>query len=68
MSITKSKGIGSSLESFLQEEGVFEEVRLKALKTALTLQLKDVMKQNNSTLSYFNHSLNVRQSGLCTRS
>lgn len=29
----KVKGVGSTLESFLQEEGILEEVRVKALKT-----------------------------------
>ena len=39
-------GIGSSLENFLQEEGILEEVRVKALKTAIAQQIQDVMKKN----------------------
>ncbi|MDP3889050.1 MAG: XRE family transcriptional regulator [bacterium] len=41
----KAKGIGSTLESLLQEEGILEEVRIKALKTAISLQIQATMKK-----------------------
>jgi predicted flap endonuclease-1-like 5' DNA nuclease len=43
----KIQGIGSTLESFLEEEGILEEVRVKALKTAISLQIKATMKKRN---------------------
>lgn len=47
----KSKGIGSTLESFLQEEGILEEVRVKALKTAISLQIQATMKKKKLSQS-----------------
>ena len=47
----KTKGIGSSLESFLQEEGILEKVRVKALKTAIALQVQEAMKKEQLTQS-----------------
>ena len=47
----KTKGIGSSLESLLQEEGILEEVRAKALKTAIALQVQEAMKKEQLTQS-----------------
>ena len=45
----KIKGIGSTLESLLQEEGILEEVRIKALKTAISLQVQATMKKKKLT-------------------
>lgn len=45
----KSKGIGSTLESLLEEEGILEEVRVKALKTAISLQIQAAMKKKKLT-------------------
>jgi predicted XRE-type DNA-binding protein len=36
---------GSTLDDFLREEGVFEEVEAAALKRALALKVADLMKQ-----------------------
>jgi antitoxin HicB len=47
----KTKGIGSSLESLLQEEGILEEVRARALKTAIALQVQETMKKEQLTQS-----------------
>ena len=43
------KGIGSTLESLLKEEGILEEVRIKALKTAIALQVQATMKKKKLT-------------------
>jgi DNA-binding Xre family transcriptional regulator len=51
MIMKKTKGIGSTLESFLQEEGILEEVRLKALKTAIALQIEAAMKKEKLSQS-----------------
>lgn len=37
--------IGPTFESFLEEEGLLEKVRTKALKTVLVLQLEQAMKE-----------------------
>lgn len=41
----KQQGIGSTLDSFLQEEGIFEEVRMKALKSTIAYQIEQAMKK-----------------------
>ena len=41
--------LGSSFDDFLKEEGIFEEFRAKALKTAITYQLQEVIKQSGIT-------------------
>lgn len=43
------KGIGSTLESLLQEEGLLEEVRIRALKSAIAYQIAQEMKKNKLT-------------------
>ena len=45
----KTRGIGSTLESLLQEEGIFEEVSIKALKTTIALQIQAAMKKKKLT-------------------
>ncbi len=47
----KTKGIGSSLESFLSEEGILKEVRAKALKTAIAFQVQEAMQKEQLTQS-----------------
>lgn len=45
----KIKGIGSTLESLLEEESILEEVRVKALKTAIAMQIQAAMKKKKLT-------------------
>lgn len=45
----KLRLIGSTLENLLEEEGILEEVRAKALKTAIALQVQAAMKKENLT-------------------
>ena len=47
----KPKEIGSTLESLLQEEGILEKVRVKALRTAIALQIQEAMKKEQLTQS-----------------
>jgi hypothetical protein len=44
-----NKHIGSSFDSFLQEEGVLEETHARALKRALAEQLQDSMETSKLT-------------------
>lgn len=41
----KNPHAGSSLDDFLREEGVFEEVEAAALKRALALKIADLMEK-----------------------
>ncbi|CAN5181638.1 hypothetical protein BH09DEP1_BH09DEP1_2110 [soil metagenome] len=43
--VKKNKCFGSTLESFLEEEGILEEVRAEALKDTIAHQLTKAMKQ-----------------------
>lgn len=38
-------GIGQTLESFLEEEGILEETRIKVLKMTIAYQIQDAMKK-----------------------
>jgi hypothetical protein len=44
MPMNKNKHRGSSFDDFLKEEGILEEVELKAAKRAVALQLEKLMK------------------------
>jgi len=41
------KNIGSSLDDFLKEEGIFEEAQAQAIKEVVAWQLAEAMKKNN---------------------
>lgn len=56
----RSKGIGSTLESVLEEEGILEEVRIKALKSTIAYQIEQVMKKKK--MSYAEVARKMRTS------
>ena len=39
--------MGSSIEAFLQEEGIFDETQAQAIKEVVAWQLAKAMKQKN---------------------
>ena len=41
------RGLGSSFDDFLKEEGIFEETQAVALKRVLAWQIEDAMKEQN---------------------
>ena len=45
----KNPHIGSSLDDFLKEEGILEEVTAKAIKRVLAWQINQIMKQKKLT-------------------
>ena len=45
MARRKNPHVGSSLESFLKEEGIFESATLKAVKAVIAWQIADEMKR-----------------------
>ena len=44
---TRNKNRGSTLRSFLKEDGILEEVEAAALKRALALEVADLMAQGD---------------------
>lgn len=51
MARRKNLHIGSSVESFLAEDGILESSTLKAVKAAIAWQIADEMKRQNITKS-----------------
>ncbi|HWD26322.1 MAG TPA: helix-turn-helix transcriptional regulator [Rhizomicrobium sp.] len=47
----KNPHIGSSLDSFLEEEGILEEVRLRSIKRVLAWRVSELMKKQRITKS-----------------
>jgi predicted XRE-type DNA-binding protein len=45
----KAENIGTSFDSWLREEGIYEETTAKAIKRVLARQLEAAMKQRNLT-------------------
>jgi antitoxin HicB len=41
------KNLGSSIDNFLKEEGIFEEAQAKAIKEVIAWQLAEAMKKKN---------------------
>ena len=41
------KNMGSSLDDFLREEGIFEEAQARAVKEVIAWQLTEAMKKKN---------------------
>jgi antitoxin HicB len=46
---SKNPHIGSSLDSFLKEEGIYEDVQTTAIKRVLASQLEQAMKERKLT-------------------
>jgi len=47
MTIEFKRGLGSSFDDFLKEEGVYEETQAQAIKRVLAWQIEDAMKEQN---------------------
>jgi len=47
--MTKNKHWGSSLDDFLKEEGIYEEVTAAAIKSVIAYQLAEEMKKQGIT-------------------
>jgi predicted XRE-type DNA-binding protein len=45
------KHIGSSIDDFLKEEGIFEEAQAQAIKEVVAWQLREAMKQKRISKS-----------------
>ncbi len=49
--MVKEKNIGSTLESFLKEEGNYEETQSTAIKRVISWQLQETMRKQNISKS-----------------
>ncbi|MBF0605116.1 MAG: XRE family transcriptional regulator [Nitrospirae bacterium] len=55
---------GGSLDPFLEEEGILDEISARAKKRLLALQLADIMKQGHLTKAHLARELNTSRSQL----
>ncbi len=58
------KHIGSSIDDFLEEEGVFAEAEAIAVKRVITFQLKTLMKEQNLNKSQLAKRMKTSRSAL----
>lgn len=61
---TRNKHIGSSLEEFLKEEGIFEETRAVALKETLAWQVQQAMEKDNISKVEMARRMNTSRAAL----
>ena len=59
-----NKHTGSNFDDFLEEEGILEDVSVKAHKRLLVLQLTDIMQENNITKTSLAKKLQTSRSQL----
>jgi len=59
-----NKHSGSNFDDFLAEEGILEEVSVKAHKRLLALQLADIMKNSNVTKTALAQKMQTSRSQL----
>ena len=60
----KKKNIGSTVDSFLREEGIYEEVASAAIKRVLARQLEAAMKEKNVTRSEMARQMHTSRAAL----
>ena len=60
----KEKNKGSSFDSWLREEGIYEEVTATAIKRVLTRQLEAAMKEKNVSRSEMARQMHTSRASL----
>lgn len=60
----KNKAIGSSFDSFLQEEGISEEVETGAVKKLISFQLLEAIKKENLSKTELAHRLETSRAAV----
>lgn len=60
----KEKNVGSTLESFLKEEGNYEEAQAIAIKRVISWQLQEAMKEQNISKSEMARRMNTSRAYL----
>ena len=56
--------MGSSLDDFLSEEGIFEDANNEAIKRVLSYQLEEAMREQKLTKSAFAERMGTSRSAL----
>ena len=64
MSKNKNRHLGSSLESFLEEEGQLEQARHSAIKRVLAFQISEAMERLELTKSKLAEEMGTSRSAL----
>jgi len=64
MSMINKKHIGQEFEDFLQEEGIYEQVQLNALKKTLAHQIKAMMEERGIPKTEMAGRMNTSRSSL----
>ncbi len=62
--MTNSKHIGQAFDQFLQEEGIYEEVQLMAIKKTISHQIKMLMSKENIKKSELAQRMGTSRSSL----
>ncbi|MGM0760814.1 MAG: helix-turn-helix domain-containing protein [Thermodesulfobacteriota bacterium] len=62
--MTASKHIGQTFDQFLQEDGIYEEVQLMALRKTISHQIKMLMQQENMKKSELARKMGTSRSSL----
>lgn len=60
----KNKHVGSNFDSFLEEEGILEEVNVAAIKAIIAQHLQDYMKKKHITQTQMAKLLKTSRSSL----
>ncbi|HCM25150.1 MAG: Fis family transcriptional regulator [Treponema sp. GWB1_62_6] len=60
----KNNTIGSSFDSFLEEEGIAEAVEAGAVKKIISVQLLDTLKKQNLTKTELAHRLETSRAAV----
>ena len=60
----KKKNIGSSFDSWLREEGIYEEVTVTAIKRVLARQVEAAMKEKNFSKSEMARRMHTSRAAL----
>ena len=59
-----NKHIGSSVDAFLEEEGIFAEAQARAIKRVIVWQLKKHMKENGISKTTLAEQLKTSRAGV----
>ena len=55
-----NKHIGSSFDSFLQEEGILEETQAAAVKRVIAFKIREIMKKKNITKTEMTRRMHIK--------
>ncbi|MDD3461587.1 MAG: XRE family transcriptional regulator [Mesotoga sp.] len=64
MKSIKKNSLGSSFDSFLEEEGIYEEVTLAAAKRVLAMQIQREMQKQDLSKAAMAHKMHTSRSAL----